>query len=127
LRDYNININELYTLPTTLLNSICEFRQLDKIKFILEAGANPNVADVNDFTPFQSLIMGHSACYTGTDAKDIKNIIELLLEYGAILTLKKWQKTECYDPYIKQDVYYHNLLNKIKKRKREENIFDNNM
>lgn len=119
LNEHNIDIDTLYDLPTdsnkptTLLNCFCEYRYYDEIKFTLEAGASPNVPDACGFTAFQSLIVGHSAGDNGRNALEVKNTIELLLAHSANLKLEQWQKEECYESYVEQDIYYKDLLDKI--------------
>lgn len=117
---HKINIDDLYDLPTdshepiNLLGLLCEHRQFQSIKDILELGANPNIIDKINYTPFQSLISGHSYDDIGKNSEGIKTTIELLLSYGANLVLEKWQLEELYKPYVQTDQYFEQLLSKIK-------------
>lgn len=76
---YNLNINDLYDFPTdsneptTLLNSLCEYRKLSSIEIVLKLGANPNIEDSIQYTPFQSLISGHSMNDIGKNPDEINN------------------------------------------------------
>lgn len=118
--DYKININDLYDLPTdshekiNILGSLCEYRKFTQIKIILEMNADPNILDSIGYTPFQSLIVGHSYKDTGKNSEEIKEITEMLLEKGANLVLEYWQYEEAYKPYIERDTYFKNLTSKIK-------------
>jgi hypothetical protein len=121
---YLLDINDLYYLPTdsceptTLLNSACEYRNFELIEYLLKKGADPNIKDIINYTPFQSLISGHSSIDIGEHANEIKNIIDFLLKYDAKLVLEQWQHDELYYSYIRQDNYFNDLLDNI-------NIIDN--
>lgn len=119
ITEYGLDINSLYNFPTdsheeiNLLGCLCEYRIFENIKDVLELGANPNTIDSIGYTPFQSLISGHSCTDIGKNKDEIKTVIEMFLSYGANLILEKWQYDEHYLPYTQQDNYFVDLLDKI--------------
>jgi hypothetical protein len=127
---YNLDINGLYdlstdsNLPTTLLNSLCEYRLFDDIKTCLEVGADPNIEDTIHYRPFQSLMSGHSATYIGKNAEHIKTCIELFLKYNTKFTLEKWQYEEHYKPYEEIDNYFVEFKQQIEIIDNINNRFD---
>lgn len=109
---YNININDLYNFPTdsnestTLLNSLCEYRYIGSVSIALELGADPNIVDSIQYTPFQSLMSGHSEHDIGKNANEIKSVIELFLRHNTKFILERWQYEEHYKPYEDLDDYF---------------------
>lgn len=124
LNTYNLDINSLYNFPTdsneptTLLNSLCEYRHIDSIKIALELGADPNITDSIQYTPFQSLMSGHSVNDIGKNVDEIKTVIELFLKHNTKFILEKWQYDEHYKPYENMDDYFVEFAKSI-------NIVDN--
>lgn len=117
---YNLDINGFYNLPTdsneltTLLNSLCEYRKIDDIEMVLNLGANTNIKDKINYTPFQSLISGHSSDDIGKNSDIIKYGIKLLENFDTQFILEKWQFEEHYKPYMKIDDFFLDFLKKIK-------------
>jgi hypothetical protein len=67
--------------PTTPLIWACEFRFETIVKLLLELGADPNVRDIQGFSPLGSVLIGHSA----RDWLDSSTnfIVEKLVQHGA--------------------------------------------
>lgn len=124
LNTYNLDINGLYNFPTDsneptiLLNSLCEYRYISSIAIALELGANPNIKDSIQYTPFQSLMSGHSVHDIGEDIDKIKTVIELFLKYNSKFILECWQYEEHFKPYEVMDNYFVEFAKLI-------NIIDN--
>lgn len=124
---FKLDINAQYNLPTdsnkstTLLNSLCEYRRFRDIQLVLKLGANPNVKDTIGYTPFQSLLSGHSYGDIGTNVDNVKETIKTLLEYGTLPTLENWQFEEHYKPYIEQDDFFEKIASMIHITQNTEN------
>ena len=119
ISNYSLDINDSYKIPTdshiptTLLNSFCEFRDDKIVEKLLDSGADPNVVDTINYTPFKSLISGHSAGDIGRDHKKVIKLIKKMIEKGMVPHLEKWQYEELYMPYISKDKFFEDLSKNI--------------
>jgi len=75
--------------PETPLGSACEYRNLSLVRCLLDCKANPTIRG-NKLTPLESVFTGHSALDTGTDAKEVLAIAELLLAAGSPGNIRRW-------------------------------------
>lgn len=116
---HKLNVDGLYDFPTdsneptTLLNTFAEYRSIYGIKLALQLGANPNIKDSINYTPFQSLMSGHSSRDTGQNVQMVKDTINLFLNCGTSLILEEWQYTEDYLPYLLLDDYFKDIFKLI--------------
>lgn len=119
IHNHNLDINSLYDFPTdsneptTLLNCLCEYRKHNAIELVLNMGANPNIQDTIQYTPFQSLIYGHSCADIGTESIDIINTINILDKHNTNFILENWQYDELYRPYLKTDAFFKQFVPRI--------------
>lgn len=118
-KTYNLDMNGQYDFPTdsgkptTLLNSLCESRRFSEIKIVLNLGADVNIQDTIGYTPFQSLLSGHSSNDIGENHQEIKEVIQIMLNCGLKPVLEMWQKEEHYLPYVEKDIFFEEFLKNI--------------
>ena len=116
---------------TTPLGHACEFRKIDLMVALCECGVDVNQKDDLKFSPFEILLMGHSALSIEY-WEDVEKGTKILQQYGAKFSAQKWildESTDSYkehSPYLKEILSQHTVvLNNLKREEREEEDEEN--
>jgi len=97
---------------STTLGSACEFRYGALIKALIIHGADVNLADQHDYTPIESLLIGHNASATH-DVDTCVLYIKFLSDAGAKNEARQFVINEICQEYSEKSLYLKIFLENI--------------
>ena len=101
---------------TTPLGTSCEFRQPELATLLVGCGADPNQADMFGFTPFESVLMGHSL-HDQYKVEECETMVRTLMSLGThVHSIKEWIIKDACDEYKESSSFLLNLISKAEHR-----------